>query len=102
MNISHTLTVPETATTGTTYVRVLYQNAWTDLSDGANSTNLSKGIAYDLPVTVTASTGVANIDVENGEAIFYNLQGMRVNKDRMVPGVYIMSVGGKTSKVLVR
>ncbi len=102
MNISHTLTVPETATTGTSYVRVLYQNAWTDLSDGANSTNLSKGIAYDLPVTVTASTGVANIDVENGEAIFYNLQGMRVNKDRMVPGVYIMSVGGKTSKVLVR
>lgn len=46
-----------------------------------------------------AGSGVANIAVENnGEAVYYNLQGVRV--ENPVKGLYIVVKGGKSQKVM--
>ena len=58
---------------------------------------------YDLPFTGKAG-GAAGVDmigasdVNNGETVIYNLQGVRVNSDSLQPGIYI--VNGK--KVAIR
>jgi len=46
--------------------------------------------------------GIENVavDAENGEAIYYDLQGRRVNADR--PGMYIRQQGAKAEKVVIR
>lgn len=45
-------------------------------------------------------SGVANIAVENnGEAVYYNLQGVRV--ENPVKGMYIVVKGGKSQKVML-
>lgn len=45
-------------------------------------------------------SGVANIAVENnGEAVYYNLQGVRV--ENPVKGLYIVVKGGKSQKVML-
>lgn len=47
-----------------------------------------------------AGSGVANIAVENnGEAVYYNLQGVRV--ENPVKGLYIVVKGGKSQKVML-
>ena len=47
-----------------------------------------------------AGSGVANIAVENnGEAVYYNLQGVRV--ENPVKGLYIVVKGGKSQKVVL-
>ncbi len=47
-----------------------------------------------------AGSGVANIAVENnGEAVYYNLQGVRV--ENPVKGLYIVVKGGKSQKVIL-
>lgn len=33
---------------------------------------------------------------------YFNLQGIRVNADSLVPGIYVRRQGGKASKVLVK
>lgn len=48
------------------------------------------------------STGVAGIQVENAQARYFNLQGMPVEADAMVPGIYIEQRGNTTRKVLKR
>lgn len=52
---------------------------------------------------VKTQTGVDNIAVDNmdGEAVYYNLNGVRVNGE-LTPGLYIKSVNGKASKVVVK
>lgn len=46
-----------------------------------------------------AGSGVANIAVENnGEAVYYNMQGVRV--ENPVKGLYIVVKGGKSQKVM--
>lgn len=46
------------------------------------------------------NSGVANIAVENnGEAVYYNLQGVRV--ENPVKGLYIVVKGGKSQKVML-
>ena len=39
---------------------------------------------------------------ENAPVEYYNLQGMRVNRDNLAPGIYIRHQGGKSVKVYVK
>ena len=50
------------------------------------------------------NAGVAEIviDDENALVEFYNLNGVRVNSDNLVPGLYIRRQGAKASKIIVR
>lgn len=51
------------------------------------------------------TSGVENITVapaDDADAVYYNLQGIRVDKENLAPGVYIRTAGDKTAKVLVR
>lgn len=47
-------------------------------------------------------SGIENVatDVIAGEAVYYNLQGQRVNADR--PGIYVRQQGGKAEKFIIR
>ncbi|MDE6573964.1 MAG: hypothetical protein K2L84_01390 [Muribaculaceae bacterium] len=48
-------------------------------------------------------SGVDAVVAESGdEAVYYNLQGMPVADDRLVPGVYVKVLGGKVTKVMIR
>ena len=50
------------------------------------------------------NAGVAEIviDDENAPVEFYNLNGVRINSDNLVPGLYIRRQGAKASKIIVR
>ena len=50
------------------------------------------------------NSGVADIVIadENAPVEFYNLNGVRVNSDNLVPGLYIRRQGAKASKIIVR
>lgn len=53
----------------------------------------------------TATTGVSDINIDtdsNTEVEYYNLQGVKIHSDNLVPGIYIRRQGNKTSKILVR
>jgi M6 family metalloprotease-like protein len=100
MDINHTLTVPEDAAEGVSTVRIIYQNAWTPLNDGACSTNLEKGIAYDFIVDVSKTTGLNNADAI-GSGQYFDLQGRRVASPER--GLYIeRTPSGRVAKRLIR
>lgn len=54
--------------------------------------------------TIANETGVENIAVEanEGEAVYYNLNGVRVAADTLTPGVYVKVVGKTATKVVVK
>lgn len=60
MTITATIAVPENAPAGTSRIRMIYTNAWTDWP-AATTTGLNKGIAYDIDVEVTTSMPSADI-----------------------------------------
>lgn len=52
-----------------------------------------------IEVEFNASTGIAGIEAEAGEAVYYNLQGVRV--ENPVKGLYIRVANGKSQKVIM-
>ncbi|MDE6299727.1 MAG: SusF/SusE family outer membrane protein [Muribaculaceae bacterium] len=51
-----------------------------------------------MMLTVDGSTGISAIEAEEGEAVYFNLQGQRIaNPDK---GIYIRVVNGKATKVV--
>ncbi|MGN0219204.1 MAG: hypothetical protein ACI4AX_02850 [Muribaculaceae bacterium] len=42
------------------------------------------------------------VDAANGDAVYYNLNGVRIAADNLVPGVYVKVVNGKATKVVVK
>ncbi|MDE5875532.1 MAG: hypothetical protein K2H15_07780 [Muribaculaceae bacterium] len=51
-----------------------------------------------MTLTITGSTGISAIEAEEGEAVYFNLQGQRIaNPDK---GIYIRVVNGKATKVV--
>lgn len=48
------------------------------------------------------TTGIEAIETEGGEAVYYNLNGLRVNADALVDGIYVKVTNGKAEKVMVR
>lgn len=57
---------------------------------------------YDVQMTVTAAPadGIADIEADNTEAVYYNLQGVRV--DNPGTGIYLMQRGTEVTKVMVK
>lgn len=54
----------------------------------------------DQIVKTTALSGIENISASDGEAIYYNLQGIRVTGP-LAPGIYLRRQGPTTTKVVV-
>ena len=79
-------TEPVTLTTKMTGVSFFAQ----DDATGAQS----DVVTYDIDLL----SGIAGIEAEAGEAVYYNLQGVRV--DNPVKGLYIRVANGKSSKVV--
>ncbi len=77
-----------------------------DGSDRVAFTVSERSDISKILVELTGSTvGIDDITADEtttAPAEYYNLQGMRVNGDRLTPGIYIMRQGSKTSKILVR
>lgn len=66
---------------------------------------------FDAGSTIVATEDLdetTGIDLIGGDqtdmsdAVYYNLQGIRVKAENLVPGIYIRKAGGKTEKILVR
>ncbi len=58
-------------------------------------------------ITVTKASGTTVIDeigadVVDGEAEYFNLQGVKINPENATPGLYIRRQGGKVAKVVVK
>lgn len=69
--------------------------------------NIATGKEYKVTIdlnantiTISESTAVEGIEVEEGEAVYYNLQGVQVANPEN--GVFIKVQGNKASKVLVK
>lgn len=78
----------------------------TDAYNNATSFVLSP-VSGDVTVTATFSEDVQGItdifgDENDGPLEFYNLQGVKVAAENIVPGIYIVRRGDKTAKVYIR
>lgn len=87
------------------------RNPGTDMFLG--TTDLSKFDLQNEEVTLAVNNGniVAGsssaiddiaVDEENGEAVYYNLNGVVVNPDNLAPGLYLRRQGSKVTKVIVK
>ncbi len=67
----------------------------------------SETVAGDIDVSGifgTESTGIDGIEADEADeasAVYYNLQGVRVNRDNLSTGIYIRKAGKKVTKVLI-
>ncbi len=54
--------------------------------------------------TIMSASGVEEVisDVEDAPVYYYNLQGIRVAADKLVPGIYVKVQGNVSTKVLVK
>ena len=72
----------------------------TRVTDTKGSANSIIGLDTTARVTVPNTTGIEEVNVEDTEAEFYNLQGVKV--DNLKQGVYIKKQGNKAIKVVVK
>lgn len=59
------------------------------------------GVAIVYPTRLATPAGIADIEAQDAEAVFYNLQGIRVNNPEKGQ-IYIRVAGTSTQKVLVK
>lgn len=57
--------------------------------------------ALSIPFNADIATAVANVNVENGEVRYFNLNGIEVKGDRLEPGIYVRVQGTKSDKVRI-
>ncbi|MDE5923897.1 MAG: hypothetical protein K2G75_01110, partial [Muribaculaceae bacterium] len=50
----------------------------------------------------TGTTGVDELGVEEGEAVYYDLNGVKVDGTNLAKGIYVKVVGNKATKVFVK
>lgn len=61
-----------------------------------------------LPQDITLPTEIEEIEADDiiettdGEAVIYDLNGIRVNAENLAPGIYIVVKGEKTEKIIVK
>lgn len=75
-----------------------------------NADNGDKIVSFPVKATLGTenysfdTTGVTDVmaDTDDADARYYNLQGISVSRDEMVPGVYIRRTGTTATKVIVR
>jgi hypothetical protein len=65
-----------------------------EFTTSANSSMIVSG--------ASSAVGNVSVEVDNGNAVYYNLNGVRVSEDNLVSGVYIKVVGGVATKIVVR
>ncbi len=121
MAINHSFTIPANASLGESRIRVIYHNAWRELNNGANSTNIEDGMAYDIVVKVYDPSGIGELEGESNQLYYangkiyahaegaiavYDLSGKLVRRAQSAPvavddlanGVYIVKVNDATLK----
>ena len=95
MDITEAFTLPAETEVGTmTRIRVIYQNAWTNLGSGTNipdpnAQNLDKGIAYDFVIetveapayAVTVEANGATVEFKKGEEVIEDLTAITAGTD---------------------
>lgn len=74
------------------------------LTPGAsmNINNINVFYAEDANATTSAIDSIVVDGDENAPVEYFNIQGVRVNADQLVPGLYIVRQGSKTSKIIVK
>ncbi|WP_301387034.1 GEVED domain-containing protein [uncultured Duncaniella sp.] len=109
---NNTYWIPTSSTFRTPNGFCLHQAGFSDNKLNSRDNRLAYWTGgYDAGSTLLATlsldetTGIDFIgeDCEDNSVMeYYNLQGMRVNEDRLIPGVYILKTGSKTQKILVK
>ena len=85
----------------------------TDKEQVANITvnackDVEGGKAYGAPmkfkvIVAPNESGIAEISVDaDTDAVYYNISGIQIPADRLVPGIYLRRSAGKTDKVIVK
>ena len=67
-----------------------------------NVNNIHVIYAEDPDATTSAIDSIIVDGDEDAPVEYFNIQGVRVNADRLVPGLYIVRQGSKTSKIIVK
>jgi endonuclease/exonuclease/phosphatase family protein len=67
-----------------------------------NVNNIHVIYAEDPDATTSAIDSIIVDDDEDAPVEYFNIQGVRVNADRLVPGLYIVRQGSKASKIIVK
>ena len=64
----------------------------------------TKGDVKTIAITKDGTTAIDSIgtDVAEGEAEYFNLQGVKVDRENAAPGLYIRRQGSKVAKVIVK
>ena len=100
LNIAQELTVPSGMKPHIGRIRVIYQNAWKQLS-GPDATGISEGQAIDIPVAIESQLSSIELpgfdSAEPANTEIYDLFGRRI-LGNPAPGIYIIN----GQKVLVR
>lgn len=92
MNISHRVIVPADAALGVTRLRVIYQNAWRDLS-GPSANDVLEGVAYDIPVKVIDPAGISAPSAACSEILLsFNSATRRLSVNVPCDGEYLLEV----------
>lgn len=55
-----------------------------------------------LTLTCAASVGIESVEADTIPAVYYNLQGLKVDSENLTPGNYIKVQSGKATKVFVK
>lgn len=62
--------------------------------------------AYGLAVCSSNNSAVENIPIDeptdDDQAIYYNLQGIKVDADNLTPGIYIKCQGNRVNKIAIK
>lgn len=67
-----------------------------------NINSINVFYAEDANATISAIDCIVVDGDENVPVEYFNIQGVRVNADELVPGLYIVRQGSKTSKIIVK
>lgn len=70
-----------------------------DILQNFTVTAADETLHFSVAFKSSGSTGIDGIEAENAEAVYYNLQGMRVNNPEKGQ-LYIVRKGAKTSKAI--
>ncbi len=63
--------------------------------------DLGESVASNV-VTITTGIGSVGADASAGECEYFNLQGVKVSADSLVPGIYICRRGNSVTKIAIR
>jgi len=68
---------------------------------GLTNIRMANGV-ISFDVVNQDQSSVASVAVDDGEAVYYTLDGQKADKAMLRPGFYIVNKGGKTKKVVIR